>query len=225
MPPSPSPRPAQRRTPRSLFITVLVLLLSASAVVCLRWRTPGLRVKPSDTALVVSRTNLVLVAGHLCLHGQTNAFTGIMIEHAANGLLRSRSEISNGVLQGLSEGWHTNGQLQISEHFRAGASHGLRTKWYASGAKQSEANIAEGKLNGAFRRWHERGALSEQLEFVEGQPHGVSLAYYPSGCLKARVTLDHGKVLDHELWAEGEAPDPLLATAPARSMGTRPHRP
>ena len=152
----------------------------------------------------VSRTNLVLRDQRLHLAGQVAPFTGWMLERNPDGKLRSRSSVSSGVLHGVSQGWHTNGQLQVEEHFREGVSHGLRTKWYPSGAKLSEATIADGRLNGPFRRWQVNGALSEQIEFTNNQPEGVSLAWFPSGSLKARVLVRSGKVVEQQFWKDGE---------------------
>jgi antitoxin component YwqK of YwqJK toxin-antitoxin module len=155
-------------------------------------------------SMEVSRTNLVLVEGRLHRAGQTDMFTGFVVEYYSSGALRSRSSISNGLLHGVSEGWYTNGQRQVTEHFNQGVSHGLRTKWSVSGAKISEAGIVEGKLHGTFRRWHENGVISEQAEFVENQPQGTSLAYFPSGYLKARVTLRDGKPAEQAFWRDGD---------------------
>jgi antitoxin component YwqK of YwqJK toxin-antitoxin module len=171
--------------------------------------TPGASaVTPDASQSVVptelSRTNLVLESGRLRLPGTSTPFTGFMLEHYPDGTLRSRSAVSNGLLHGLSHGYHTNGQVQVTEHFREGVSHGLRTKWYLSGAKQSEASIADGQLQGAFQRWHENGQLAEQAEFSAGQPTGVSMAYFPSGYLKARVTLHAGDVAERHSWKDGE---------------------
>ena len=38
------------------------------------------------------------------------------------GTIQSRSHVLNGVLNGLSEGWYTNGILQVAEHFEQGNS-------------------------------------------------------------------------------------------------------
>ena len=38
-----------------------------------------------------------------------HAVHGNMVEYYAPGRLQSRSVVSNGLLHGLSEGWHTNG--------------------------------------------------------------------------------------------------------------------
>lgn len=173
------------------------------AVLLTRSQRPSSTPPIATAPQTVSRTNLLLVSGRLCLIGQTNGFTGTLVEEGATSL-RSRSVVSNGVLHGLSEGWHTNGQLQVSEFFNQGVSHGIRTKWYLNGQKLSEARIVEGKLNGPFRRWHENGVLSEQVEFVADQPQGISLSYFPSGSIKARVVMSGGKMVEQTFWKDGE---------------------
>ena len=202
--------PSEKSSSGAVFkwLTVSVALLLAVGALFLgraRWKRPDGANPPTAAAPIeVARTNLILTEGRLHLTGQTNSFTGFMIEHHASGALRSRSVISNGLLHGISEGWYTNGQRQVTEHFKEGVSHGVRTKWSASGAKTSEASIVDGKLHGTFRRWHENGTLSEQVEFFEDQPQGTSLAYFPSGYLKARVVLRDGRPEQQTFWKDGE---------------------
>jgi antitoxin component YwqK of YwqJK toxin-antitoxin module len=204
MPTTPFLKSAATRTARLAFV-VLLTMLAGLALYWFSRQTPNPpRVKILTPLVEVSRTNLVLVEGELRQRGESNSFSGFMVEHFPDGLLLSRSAITNGLLHGLSQGWDTNGQVQVTEQFKEGVSHGLRTKWYPSGAKQSEANIVGGKLNGTFRKWHENGILSEQIELVAGQPEGISLAYFPSGCLKARVVMKGGKPIDQEFWKDGE---------------------
>ncbi|MCI0535297.1 MAG: toxin-antitoxin system YwqK family antitoxin [Verrucomicrobiales bacterium] len=166
----------------------------------------------------VPRSDLALRDGRLYRTGGSNAFTGLMIEHAADGSLRSRSSVSNGLLHGISEGWHTNGQLQVTEHFKAGVSHGLRTKWHPNGVKLSEGTIVDGKFHGTFRRWYDTGSFAEQLEFPNGKPEGISFAYFATGFLKAKATLRNGVILEHQTWKDGE----VWGASVRRSAGLRP---
>ena len=205
-------RPLQERTrsAKTKWVIGFLGLVLAGALVTLmvRWLDPMSPAQSIEVAPVaVSRTNLVLVAGRLCMVGQTNAFTGLMFEHSYGGTLRSRSAVTNGLLHGLSEGWYTNGQLQVTEHFKEGVSHGVRAKWHPNGAKLSEGGIVDGKFHGTFRRWSESGTLAEQIEFASGQPHGLSLAWYPSGFLKTRARMNQGKVVEEKLWKDGESKD------------------
>ena len=127
--------------------------------------------------------------------------------------LRQREFGAKGRLHGLVEGWHTNGVLQVREHFEDGVSHGLRSKFFPDGKPLSETPIVHGQVRGTFRRWHDNGRLAEEIAMEDGQPHGTSRAYYPSGTLKAEARTDHGKVLEHRVWKEGEAPADLAASA------------
>lgn len=190
---------------RVLVFLALVLCTVVVIVYLVNRRPPAPFSGPGPAGPTeLERTNLVLTAGRLCPAGSTIPFTGVMLEHYPTGALRSRSVISNGILHGLSQGWFTNGQMQVSEMFREGVSHGLRTKWYAAGTTQSLANIVDGKLQGPFRRWHENGIVSEQVEFVADKPEGESLSFYPSGYLKARVVMKDGKPVEQQYYKDGE---------------------
>jgi len=164
----------------------------------------------------VPRSSLVLKDGRLHRPAQGEPFTGTVVEYYGPKQLQSRSVVSNGLLHGLSEGWHTNGVRQVTENFINGVSEGVRIKWYPSGAKLSEAVIVNGKLHGTFRRWDEQGKLAEQVELRDGQPHGESVAYFPSGCVKTRVRLERGQVVTRESFKDGEVPGPPVLTAAAK---------
>jgi antitoxin component YwqK of YwqJK toxin-antitoxin module len=165
------------------------------------------------------RSQLTLRDGRWGRAGQATPFTGVLLEVYDSGRLKARSAISNGLPEGLSEGWYTNGQMQVREYFRLGLSHGLRMKWYCNGRKQSEVMTLAGKLEGTFRRWNEDGSLSEEIELKQGSPDGISRAYHPSGFLKTEVLLRNGQVLHRKTWSDGEhertasTPNDSLATA------------
>lgn len=196
-----------RGNPRSTLVGLLGLCAIALAG-CSQTEPPALPEVP--------RASLVLKDARLHRPAQAASFTGTVVEHYAPKQLQSRSVVSNGLLHGLSEGWHTNGVRQVAEHFVNGVSEGVRVKWYPSGAKLSEATIVGGKLHGPFRRWHENGRLAELIEVRDDQPHGESLAYYPSGCLKVRVRLERGQSVATETFKDGEVPAPAVMTAAAK---------
>jgi hypothetical protein len=191
--------PSAARRRRLVWLGVLICL-----VVAVGWllrRSPRPAPRPE-----VPRAQLTLRDGQLHLTGTSVPFTGIVTEHYDRGGRKSRSVVSNGLLEGLSEGWHTNGQKQIEEHFHAGISHGLRLKWYPSGQKLSAVLVVAGELEGPFRRWHANGTLAEELPMKQGQPDGFSRGFYPSGCLQAEARLQDGKMLEQHHWPDGERP-------------------
>lgn len=186
----------------------VVVVLACAVAGVLRFASRSPRVSSEE----LLRSQLVLRDGRWCRVGQATPFMGVLLETYDSGKLKARSVISNGLPEGLSEGWYTNGQMQVREHFHLGLSHGLRTKWHENGRKLSEVMIVEGKLDGTFRRWNADGTLSEEVEMKQGNPDGVSCAYYPSGFLKAEAHLKEGQVLQRKYWKdlEHKGPTPVL---------------
>jgi len=114
--------------------------------------------------------------------------------------------VSNGLLEGLSEFWHTNGQLQTREYYRTNYSNGPRIKWYPDGRKLSEATIVLGKMQGVFRRWYENGRLAEEIPMHDGKIDGLGRSYYESGFLKTEITIHDGQVTQAKSWPDGTHP-------------------
>lgn len=150
------------------------------------------------------RHDLVLQGGRLCRIGTSNLFSGVVVERHETGGLKSRCAVANGVLEGLSECWHTNGQKQVEEHFRGGISHGTRIRWHENGQKLSEACIVDGRIEGTFRRWYDNGVLVEEVAMKANQPDGISRGYYRSGFLKAEVRMVNGRIQEQRYWKDGE---------------------
>ncbi len=170
--------------------------------------------RPHPAPVSRPSSELVRLDGRLMLRTATNQpFTGWLTEHYTDGSPKSRSRIANGWLEGVSEGWHTNGVLQVQEHFVAGAAEGPVTKWHANGVKLSEGLARAGKLEGVFRRWHDNGVLAEEVTLQNGQPHGVSRSWFPSGSLKAEVTLENGTVVQQTFWKDGDRPPSTVAAS------------
>lgn len=203
------------------FLAALAVVILAVGILFRGFpRPPAIPPAPLPEVL---RSELARQADRLHRSGETNPFTGFMIDRYANGSMQSRSQVSNGLLHGLSEGWHTNGTLQIRESFVAGVSHGLRTKWYPEGVKASEAPIEQGRIQGTFRRWHPNGVLAEEIPMKDDQPEGVSRAFHPSGTLKARVVTRAGQVVERESWEDGKAPaEPVPSTTAPPSQAASP---
>src|SRR3954464_15506024 len=104
---------------RKMLIFVLALCAGAAMLTVVPWPCSRKAVE----VLEVPRGGLELREGRFYQTGQTNPFTGLSYESYADGSLLSRSVISNGLLNGVSESWYTNGQRQVREHFKDGISH------------------------------------------------------------------------------------------------------
>jgi antitoxin component YwqK of YwqJK toxin-antitoxin module len=178
---------------------IILLALIGAAVLLLTHSGPRNISSPE-----VPQSQLVLREGSWYREGEAAPFTGVMVETYETGERKSRSEIANGLFEGLYETWYTNGQPQCLEQFHAGVSHGLRTSWHPNGRKLSEVQIVQGKLEGTFRRWYEDGNLHEEIALENGKPEGISRGYYPSGFLRAEARLHNGELLSQEFWKDGE---------------------
>ena len=178
---------------KKLFVAGIFVVAVALALALVWLRPETKSFTPSPAFVELSRDQLLFTNRHLVRRGETNPFTGLMIDRYASGALRSCSTISNGLLNGVSHGWHTNGQLQVEEFFVDGVSHGTRTRWFTDGAKESEAPIAHGVIEGVFRKWHTNGVLAQQITLSNGVPQGLSRAWRPDGTLN-EVNLRDGMV-------------------------------
>lgn len=196
---------------RSPVLIVTAVLAAGALLLAVKWLGSS---RPATQA-EVETTALELRDGRLCLKGQTNPYTGVMVEFYPGRALKSRSVLANGQLHGPSEGFYTNGQREVLEPFNAGVSHGTRLKWHPSGARLSEASIVQGKLHGLFRRWHENGQLAEEITLSNGAPTGLSTAYYPSGFLKAQARVQDGRPLEQKSFEDGQTRTPTPASGPA----------
>lgn len=147
---------------------------------------------------------LVLQDGILRWSGSQEVFNGRLVSREKDGHLRSASEVKDGRLHGLSEGWHENGTLQVSERFLRGSSNGLRTKWRADGTRESEAEIRNGRLDGRFTRWNESGLRIEEAFFKDGVPVGEARQWHPDGSLRSWCRLESGRPVESKQWSPGE---------------------
>ena len=188
-------------SPLILVLLAVVLLGSAGLIVLHLTRHAS---KPTVVVTEVSRRDLTLHDGRWFRAGSTGPYTGWMTDQYPDGTSLFRSAVSNGMLNGLSQGWYTNGQLQIQEFFQNNLSHGLRQKWYSNGRLMSEATIVEGKLEGTFRRWHENGQLAEQIEMKNDKPDGLARAFYPSGFPHFETEVRAGVVVARHTHQDGE---------------------
>jgi len=197
---SPDALQPSRRRP-ILAVMLAMAVLGVVAVLVGKPRNPA---APPVAERLVSE--LVRQEGGLTDPVNGVLFTGWMLDRYPDGALRSKSWLSNGVLQGLSEGWYTNGVQEIREHFVAGKSQGVVTRWREDGTMLSEGTAVDGRLDGTFRRWHPNGQLAEEATLRLGVPEGVSRAWHPDGSLRAEVQLEGGAVVRQQFWKAGERP-------------------
>ncbi len=159
---------------------------------------------PPTPLVEIGMTNIAKTNGLIWKSGDTSPFSGFLVDRFPDGKVLSRSEIKNGKMDGISQGYDTNGTLQVKEHFVAGVSDGVREKWYPDGTLMVKGTIVAGEFHGTFQRWHTNGQLSEVMQMNRGKAHGEAFGFYPSGYRKSFTRLNTGEVSDQILWKDGE---------------------
>ena len=218
MNPRPAPQPVGARRFAFWFVFAggaLVLLLAGGWWKQRSGAAAGGRL-PAAERTTVSRGQLELRAERYYQAGQTQPFSGGMTDTYPGGQPKLQTPLVDGQYQGVSEGWTTNGVLELRETFAHGLAEGPRTTWHPNGSTRSEGFLTAGKQEGRYRQWDEAGVLVAEAEFNAGEPHGLARAWYPSGCLKAEARMNHGQVAERFLYPDGERRAPaLLAAAPS----------
>ena len=151
----------------------------------------------------IARFRLETRGGRLCQRETGRLFSGWLTDHARDGRLRLRTGVVAGRLHGVSEGWGTNGVMELREFFEWGVPSGLRVTWHGNGRLASEGRLINGRQEGLYRRWYEDGRPEASAEFRAGKPHGFSCAWYTSGNLKAEAWMNRGEVVSRHFYADG----------------------
>lgn len=194
-------RPSGRASFKRLLLFTALAALGASTLLFFKQKDSqgSAAANAKSSPHEVLRSKLVLREG-LYFNGESNLFSGSVIERYETGILKSRSGVSNGLPHGVSEGWFTNGQLQITERYVAGIAQGERTKFYPNGRRLSRVAILDGQVHGIFQQWHSNGTLAVAANFDHGTPNGLSEAWFPDGSPKSRVMMDHGRIVEQKFW-------------------------
>lgn len=203
-------KPLLRNTSPTRRLLLLALALGASVAALVSSRlSDRVHVEASARPEVMS-AYLDRREGKLYRIGSSHRFSGWMIDRHPTGALKSRTEIVDGLKNGLSEEWGTNGVLQVRQSFRHDLPDGLRTTWYPDGHKMSEGMLVASLQQGEYRRWHENGTLAVKAQFKDGKPDGPSIAWHESGFLQAEAVMKQGAVVERHFYTDRQQRTPTL---------------
>ena len=89
----------------------------------------------------------------------------------------SRYTLKNGVIDGSSTSYHSNGKVNVKGSFRNGVKHGKFTEYNANGNKTAEYTVVNGKPHGIMR-FFEDDRISIIQTKKNGIDHGKYIKYY-----------------------------------------------
>ena len=109
-------------------------------------------------------------------------FTGTSVEYYIDTIIKDQFEdrvlwkrtiYKDGVVDGLYESFHPNGQTGVRENYTLGLEHGLHEVFYENGQLKETGNFINGEKDGLWEAFDERGQLTETINYKMGLKHGL----------------------------------------------------
>ena len=105
-------------------------------------------------------------------------FTGTSVEYYVDTIIKDqfeervlwkRTTYKDGVLDGLYESFHPNGQTGVRENYKLGSEHGLHEVFYKNGQSQETGNYIVGKKDGLWEKYNKyNGDILKTEEYKNG---------------------------------------------------------
>ena len=123
-------------------------------------------------------------------------FTGTSVEHYLDTIIKDqfeervllkRTTYKDGVIDGLYESFHPNGQTGVRENYKLGLEHGLHEMFYKNGQLQETGNFKDGEIDGLHEWFNENGQLSITKNYKNGKEEGLYEEYYENGELELSI--------------------------------------
>ena len=107
----------------------------------------------------------------------------------------------NGKIEGLSKGWHKDGNKKFETYYKGGKLDGLSIWWYENGQKQAEIDYIDGLRNGDAKWWDEKEGYLTCTEKVQNDlKEGPTNWFYKSGAKKEVSHFKAGKYNGISTW-------------------------
>jgi len=124
----------------------------------------------------------------------------------------TRTEIKEGIKEGLEKVYYNSGQIAYTVHnvdgkregaldwydreknhlerihYKAGKRDGLNQIFYTSGKLRSEVTYVNDLKEGEEREYYSTGQLASKVNYVHGKKEGEQIEYYEDGKIRSKVT-------------------------------------
>ena len=125
-----------------------------------------------------------------------NPLQGTMERLHFNGKIKSKTDYTEGLRDGLVETYFDNGAINNRYNFKNGKSEGLRETFYRSGKVRTRGNNINGQLDGVFESYYENGKLKRRSNFSNGKRVKISEGYHDNGELNFKYCYKDGEEID-----------------------------
>ncbi|MGB1103361.1 MAG: toxin-antitoxin system YwqK family antitoxin [Crocinitomicaceae bacterium] len=101
-------------------------------------------------------------------------FNGHIIAPASNGDTMEVASYQNGVKEGLTMKYWTNGNMKFRAEYKDGIYHGAVEEWYENGQVFNRFTYKDGHENGRQQSWRPDGSLKANYEVKGGRKYGLT---------------------------------------------------
>ncbi len=113
-------------------------------------------------------------------------FSGDLITHYQNKLLKSDIEYISGKKHGFEKHWNIDSDLVVERNYLKGKKAGIHRAWWNNGNLKFEYHFNEkGEYNGSVKEWYETGQLFKAFNYENGKEKGSQKLWYEDGRIKA----------------------------------------
>ena len=126
-------------------------------------------------------TQMINDKGILYALGDSEPYTGSIIDYHPNGVKSYKVEVKQGVPQGAATEWYKSGQKMTETKLENGKVAGIIKGWYRSGKKEYEMPIKNGEIDGIGIEYYENGAKKSEAPYVKGSRNGRERGYAEAG--------------------------------------------
>jgi antitoxin component YwqK of YwqJK toxin-antitoxin module len=123
------------------------------------------------------------------LHGPVTFFS-------PEGHVLAKSWYVNGLQQGKSWRYYSDGKLYSVQRFLDGKVTGIQEYFYKNGNQKTILNYLDGNLNGEISLYYPNGNKKRELHFKQGLRHGQEMLWDESGRLESLVDYDGDKPIN-----------------------------
>jgi len=110
----------------------------------------------------------------------------VIEEFYSNGNIKSRSEIRNGMRNGLIQQYRENGQLQSSTEYKDDKRQGLYIEYSEKNNKiMLKAHFKDDKQDGEIIQYYQEGMLFRISQYKDNHLNDTMKTYWPDGKLKS----------------------------------------
>ena len=100
-------------------------------------------------------------------------YSGVYKEFGPSNFLVSENNISQGLFDGLSLFYYSNGTKKEQRSYKEGKKDGLWINWNEQGMKTAEARFHDGKKDGYWYIWDEKGTKRYEMFYIHGEKKGT----------------------------------------------------